>query len=149
MADHCRKQIRDALQAYLAANVTTAVSVISGRVHPIETAILPALLIYTNEETAEDIGKNSGTGQDRKIERTLTLTVEGYATGDTVIDTLDGMAAEVEPLVVAGLPAWVKETSLMETAVELTGEAQEPAGMIRLTYEVIYHANMATPDTPA
>lgn len=148
MADHCRKQIRDAVQAYLAANVTAALAVIAGRVHPVEVAILPALLIYTNEESAEDIAKATA-GRDRKLSRTLTMTIEAYAAGDEVVDTLDTIAAQVEPLAMAGVPAWVKEIELTGTAIELTGEATEPAGMLRLTYQVIYHANMATPDTPA
>lgn len=148
MADHCRKQIRDAVQAYLAANVTTAISVLAGRVHPAEKQILPALLIYTNAESIEDMAKAT-TGRDRKLSRTLTMTIEALAMGDDVIDTLDAIAAQVEPLAMAAVPAWVKEIELTETAVELTGDALEPAGMLRLTYDLVYHAFMATPDTPA
>lgn len=149
MADHCRKQIRDAIQAYLAANVTTALSVISGRVHPLDVDLpKPAILIFTAEESAEDITKRAGATRNRTLARTLTLTVEGHAAGDDVIDTLDAIATEIEPQVVEAVPAWVKEITLTDTTIEMTGEAVEPVGMVRLQFEVVYHADMATPDTP-
>jgi hypothetical protein len=140
MADHCRKQIRDAVAAYAAANLTTVAAVHVGRVHPLD--VLPALLVFTNEETAEDITKN-GT-----LSRVLTLEAEGHAQADNAVDILDAIAAEVEPAVLAALPTWVKECELASTAVELSGAAETPAGLIRLEFSVTYHAKPTAPDTP-
>lgn len=148
MADHCRKQIRDSFQAYLAANLATALIVSTGRVHPIETANLPAVLVYTNEEAAEDIAKSITASRDRKQSRLLTLSIEIYAGGDNVVNTLDGLAAGIEALVLQAVPTWVKEIELAATTTELTGEAVEPYGMLRLEYIVTYHTNMSTPDIP-
>lgn len=142
MADHCRTQIRDAIRAYLVANMGTVSSIQTGRVHPIDTDSLPALLIFTNEETVEDMNK----GQDGS--RKLVLTIEGHAIGDGLVDTLDGIAKEVEPLIFAGVPAWVKEVEINSTTVELSGEAVQPAGLIRLEFMITYHINPAAPDTP-
>jgi hypothetical protein len=142
MADHCRKQIRDSVALGL-AGMTTVNSIHTGRVHPIEEGDLPALLIFTNEEAVEDLNKS----KDGK--RTLTVAIEGHAQGATVVDTLDAIAAEVEPLVFgAAVPVWVKEVELTSTTVELSGDAVSPAGLIRLEFDVIYHANPAAPDTP-
>lgn len=148
MADHCRKQIRNSIQAYLAANLASALIVSTGRVHPIETANLPAVLVYTNEEAAEDIAKSITASRDRKQARLLTLAIEAYAGGDDVVNTLDGLSAEIEALVLLSVPQWVKEVELTGTTIELTGEAVEPYGMLRLEYVVTYHTNMSTPDQP-
>ncbi len=150
MADHCRKQIRDTIAAYLAANLATVLSVEVGHVHPLanDAATLPALLIFTNEESAEDLTKATATSKDRKIARALTVTMQAHATGQSVVDTLDGIAAEVEAALLAAVPAWVKEVEFKSTTVELSGEPVEPVGMMTLEYAVVYHTNMATPDTP-
>jgi hypothetical protein len=142
MADHCRKQIRDALVLGL-AGMTTVNSIHTGRVHPIEEGDLPALLIFTNEEAVEDLNK----AKDGK--RTLTVTIEAHSQGDDVVDQLDAIAAEVEPLATgAAVPVWVKEVELTSTMVELSGDAVYPAGLIRLDFAYLYHANPAAPDTP-
>lgn len=148
MADHCRKQIRDSIKAYLTANMSSALIVATGRVHPIETANLPAVLVYTNEETAEDITKSITASRDRKQSRDLTLSIECYAAGDDIVDALDNLAAGIESLILQAFPAWVKEIELTATTTELTGEAVEPYGMSRLEYIVTYHTNMSTPDIP-
>lgn len=141
MADHCRKQIRDALAAGLATMATVA-TVQTGRAIPIEAADLPALLIYTNEESCEDHNK----GLDQA--RFLTVEIEGHYQGQAVVDYLDAIAAEVEPLVFASAPAWVKEVDLLSTVIELAGETVQPAGLVRLAFLIRYHVNRAAPDVP-
>jgi hypothetical protein len=141
MADHCRKQIRDALVAGFATMATVA-TVQTGRAIPIEAVDLPALLVFTNDETAEDYNKDT----DQK--RLLSVEIEGHVQGGAVVDTLDAIAAEVEPLVFSSAPVWVKEVELISTAVELSGDAVQPAGLIRLVYTVEYHVNPAAPDVP-
>jgi hypothetical protein len=141
MADHCRKQIRDALKAGL-DTMATVVGVFTGRSIPLEPAVLPALLLYTNEETCEDITK------DLKQSRLLTVALEGHAQDDTVADILDAIAAEAEPLIFSSAPAWVKEIDLVSTSIEFSGDAVQPTGFIRLEFTISYHVNRAAPDVP-
>jgi hypothetical protein len=144
MANHCRTQIRQAITAGL-AGVTTAATVSAARLSPLPVDDLPALLIFTPSESAEDMNK------DADQTRGLTLTVEGHRqedSGPALADGLDAMAAEAEPLVFSSMPAWVKEVELISTEIELTGEAVRPAGLIRLEFMVTYHVNPAAPDTP-
>lgn len=141
MADHCRKQIRDAIESAL-AGMATVQSIQTGRVHPLDSDLLPAVLIFTNEEVVEDLNK-AGDGT-----RNLTVAIEAHTQGANVVDTLDAIAAEAEPLIFAGVPVWVKDVELTSTTVELSGEAVSPAGLIRLEFAVVYHVNPAAPDTP-
>jgi hypothetical protein len=144
MAAHCRTQIRQAITAGLAA-ATTAATVSAARLVPLPVEELPALLVFTPSEGAEDMNKSA----DQM--RALGLIVEGHRqddNGPALADGLDAMAAEVEPLVFSSAPAWVKEVELISTEVELTGEAVRPAGLIRLEFLFTYHVNPAAPDTP-
>jgi hypothetical protein len=141
MADHCRKQIRDALVAG-SASLSTVLTVHAGRVVALDPADLPALLVFTNEETVEKVNRD---GDQTRI---LVVTVEAHVQGTGVVDTLDAIAAEAEPLIFANLPAWVKDADLISTSTELTGEAVQPAGIVRLEYTVKYHVNRAAPDMP-
>jgi hypothetical protein len=141
MADHCRKQIRDALVAGLGAMVSI-ISIHAGRSIPFEGPDVPALAIFTNDESVEDHNK---AGDQTRV---LTVAVEGHVQGTAVVDTLDAIAAEAEPLVFASMPAWVKDVDLITTSIELSGDAVQPAGMIRLEFEARYHVNRTAPDTP-
>lgn len=142
MGDHCRKQIRDALKTHLSANMATVQTVQSGRVHPLESDPLPALLVSTPAEALDPFNKNGDQS------RVLSLVMEGYATGAAAADILDAIAVEAEALVLAGVPAWVKETQLTTTTVDLSGDAVNIAGVMRLEFDIVYHANPAAPDTP-
>jgi hypothetical protein len=143
VGDHCRKQIRDAVAAALAA-MTSATYIKAGQVHPLDESQLPAALINTAAEDNEDLNKNAWDGR-----RTLTLTVAGHAQAEDVIDYLDTMAVEIEIIIAFGaLPAWVKEATLISTEVELSGEGVTKTGVVRLEYRITYHVNAAAPDTP-
>jgi len=144
MGDHCRAQIRQAVAAGL-AGVTSAATVSVARLVPLPVEDLPALLVFTSAEAADDINKAA----DQM--RTLSLTVEGHRqaeNGEELADNLDAMATEAEPLVFSSVPAWVKEVELISTEVELSGEAVRPAGLIRLEFTISYQVNPAAPDTP-
>lgn len=142
MADHLRKQIRDALQTYLSANLATVTAVMTNRVTKIEEDLLPCLLIFTNEESASYL-TNEGV-----FNRSLQVTLEAYAETEQTVDTLDAIAVEVESQVSSALPAWIKLCSLISTSVELSGDPAIPSGLLRLDYEVEYQCLAAAPDTP-
>lgn len=142
MADHARKQIRDTIQTGLAAAMTTVLAVHVAPVHPLDAELLPALLIFTPDETAEDINKAGHQA------RNLTVAFEIHAAGAAVVDALDAVALELEPLVFSAAPAFVKEIELTGTTTELTGDPVQTAGFCRLEYNFLYHVNPAAPDIP-
>jgi hypothetical protein len=144
MADHCRKQIRDAIVAGLALNLIpgTVAIVDSARVNPFAGEVLPALLVVTAGETIRQINK----AQDGA--RTLKTVLEIYAMGADVQDACDLIAKTVEPLILQTLPIWVKSIDPTGMALELSGDAYQPAGVMRIEYDIVYHVNPAAPDVP-
>lgn len=142
MADHVRKQIRDALAAAL-TGMATAARVYTGRVHPTETDVLPCALLFTNEET---IGRGSKGGT---LTRDLSAVIEGHAEAVAgLVDVLDTIAKEVEAAVAAAgdLGGLITAADLTGTEIEITGAAQKPTGLIRLEYLMTYNTSEAAPD---
>lgn len=114
------------------------------RMYPLQAAELPGLLVFTNNESAQRLTL----GAPSIMDRTLELVVEGYARATSNLDdTLDGIAKEVE-VAIAGdhnLSGLAKSTTLRSTTVEMV-EADQPVGMIRLTFDVSYMAREDAPD---
>ena len=93
MADHIRKQIRDAAVAALTGLASTGSNVFTGKISPLKQAELPALLIFLNGDEGSDGAQNAGATADHAG----VLRVEGVAAAnDDTIDLLDQIAAEVE-----------------------------------------------------
>jgi hypothetical protein len=141
MANHCRRQIRDAIAVGM-TSMSTIKTVFTGRTIALEPADLAALVIFTNDESAEDINK------EKDQSRILTVNIEGHYQGASVPDALDAIAAETEPRVFSSAPAWIKEIDLISTTIELSGDAVQQAGVIRLEFAIRYHVNRAAPTIP-
>jgi hypothetical protein len=142
MADHVRKQIRAALTTAL-TGLATASTLYVGRVAPIDADNLPALVLATDAENVERGSKGGGQA------RTLTAEIAGHAQQTSgILDTFDAIAKEVEAAIAAAaaLAAIAKSVDLIGTEIELSGEAAQPAGLVRLTYAIVYHTNEAAPD---
>ena len=91
---HIRKTIRENVKTAITGLSTTGTSVYETRYFPLQTGNLPALIVYTLDETIEDytLGKNTRTQQ-----RALNLIIEAHCRGTANIDdTLDTIAEEVE-----------------------------------------------------
>lgn len=146
MANHLRRQIREAVATAVTGLATTSTRVYQSRVYPVETANLPCLLVYTNNEQSEPATIHP----TRLLERTLTLEIVALAKATADLDdTLDGICKEVETALampVSGLAALAKEIHLTETAYELAGTAEKPAGLARLTYAIAYFTAENAPD---
>lgn len=143
---HARTQIRQAVVALLNGNTEAGNRVFSSRVHPLDDAKLPALLVYTPQE---NIGERS-MQRPRTQQRQLQLMVEGYLKARGDIDAeADALALEVEQLIaddptLAGL---VKDISLESTATQLSGEGEKPVAVITLTFAVLYCVKENAPQT--
>lgn len=144
MANHLRRQIREAAATRVTGLATTSSRVFQMRMYPLQAAELPGLLVFTNNETAQRLTL----GAPSIMERSLELVIEGYARATSNLDdTLDGIAKEVEVAIGGdhGLGGLAKATTLRSTQVEMV-EADQPVGMIRLTFDVTYMARENTPD---
>ena len=93
MANHLRRQIRERVATTLTGLSTTGSNVFQSRIYPMESAGLPGLCVYTQEES---VGIQS-MGGTRNVSRDLTLIIEGYASASSNIDdTMDAIGKEVE-----------------------------------------------------
>lgn len=139
MVDHVRKQIRDAVETTLTGLTTTGANVFPSRVHNIPEGNLPALLIYTNQETAQPLTIDAPT---RTVQRLLELIVEGIAAqNDTLDDVLDTIIKEVETAMTADvtISGLAKDTFLSGLEIRLSGEGKNPTGNARMSYTVEYN----------
>ena len=144
MANHVRRQIRDAVATALTGLATTGTRVFPSRTQVLQDANLPGLRVYTQQEDVL-IGSIDAS---RLQERTLTLLVEGVAkVNDTLDDTLDQIAKEVEVALDAAQGAGgAKYLQLTNTDIEMNAEGEQDTGTVRLTYEVLYITATGAPD---
>jgi hypothetical protein len=145
MANHLRQQIREAAAALLTGLTTTGPRVYQSRVYPLAEGQLPALRVWTRDESIEQAAFG---GAARAQVRTLTLVVEACAKAGTDLDdTLDTMAKEVEvALAGATFTALAKDCQLADTEIELVGEGEQPLGVARLAFRVLYMTAANAPD---
>ena len=134
---HIRKTIREHVVTTITSVSTTGSNVYETRYFPLQTGNLPALIVYTLDETIEDytIGQNTRTQL-----RSLNLIIEAHCRGTANIDdTLDTIAEEVEEAMVADITRGgnAKDTKLVSTEIEFDTASQK-TGLMRLTYLISY-----------
>jgi hypothetical protein len=145
MANHVRQQIREKIGTTLTGLTTTGSNVFESRVYPLENANLPALIIYTKEESSEPIV----IGTQRLMSRELSVVVEGYAKATSNFDdTIDTISKEVEAAIAADrtLDGLAKDTYLESTEIEFNGEGEKPLGYVSLTFLTNYYVKENAPD---
>lgn len=146
MANHLRRQIREAIGTAVTGLTTTTTHVYQSRVYDLADANLPALLIYTRQERSEP----STVHPNRVVSRTVEVEVVGVAkvTAD-LDDTLDLIAKEVETALAgppSGVRAVAEDLRLVSTSIEMSGEGEKPTGRITLLYEADYFNAENAPD---
>lgn len=146
MANHLRRQIREAVGTAVTGLATTGTRVFQSRVYPLQDTDLPALLIYSEGETSE----RRTLGAPGIMERRVRLVVRAVAKGIADLDdTLDGICKEVEVALAmpcAALAGIAKSITLFATEIEIEGGAEKPTGQAALTFEVVYLAAENAPD---
>lgn len=149
MADHVRKQIRDAVVAGLTGLPTTAGRVYVGRTRPLKVAHEPTLLIYMRSETAA----RGAMGRPPKLDRVVILDVEGrVAMAGVPDDMLDQIAGEIETAMwgladaggtfLNGLATNIKPVS---TELIAQAEGDNHIGGVRVEYMVTYRTTEGAP----
>lgn len=143
---HVRKTIREYFGTQLTGLTTTGANAFESRVYPMQSAKLPALLIYTTSESSEEQAFSSKRVQNRL----LSVEVQGFvrATSD-FDDTLDLIAKEVEVAILddPSLGGLAINTQLTSTQADYSGEGEQPVGTIRLTFDVQYRTETGQPET--
>lgn len=146
MANHLRRQIREAVAGAVTGLTTTGSRVFQSRVYPTQTTELPCLLVYARSETSAPLTIHP----DRVLDRVLQLEIVAIAKATSDLDdTLDQVCKEVETALampLAALNGKGKSIQLLSTEIELSGEGERPTGRAVLTYQVDYFNQENAPD---
>jgi hypothetical protein len=146
VANHLRRQIREAVATAVTGLTTTGARVFQSRVYPVQTSELPCLLIATRGETSAPATVHS----PRVIDRTVQLEVTAIAKASADLDdVLDGICKEVETALampVTGLASLARSIALASSDFELRGEAEKPTGSATLVFEINYFNLENAPD---
>ena len=143
---HVRKTIREYFGTQLTGLTTTGANAFESRVYPMQSAKLPALLIYTTTESSEEQAFSSKRVQNRL----LSVEVQGFVRATSNFDdTLDLIAKEVEVAILddPSLGGLAINTQLTSTQADYSGEGEQPVGTIRLTFDVQYRTETGQPET--
>lgn len=151
MADHLRKQARDAAKTLIVAASTAASSrVYTGRVYPLNAdGPWPQVCISSQGEQirAATIG-----GGSRLYERTYRMNVIVHAKDATDPEAVVDNAGKQIEVAIAGdftLGGTAKYCTLVGTQTELSGDAEQPAAALTMAYDVEIFSRENTPDALA
>ena len=145
MANHIRQQIRERVGTVLNGLTTTGSNVFETRVYPLENTKLPALVIYTKDETSEPLVIST----DRVMSRELELIVEIYVKQTSNFDDeVDKICKEVEIAISADttINGLAKDCFLQSTSIEYNTEGEKPLAFASLTFLTNYYVNETRPD---
>ncbi len=140
---HARKQIRDQLMTTLTGLTTTGSNVFNSRVYDHDA--LPCISVYTLSEELGDESQN-------KQFRMLNVMVEVRAkAADNLEDQLDQIGAEIEDAIFANgdttLSNTCKEFDYDGLDIELSGEAEQPFGLMTMRFMAMYRVNKTDVET--
>tara|TARA_R100001591_G_C4340850_1_gene180606 strand:+ start:874 stop:1317 length:444 start_codon:yes stop_codon:yes gene_type:complete len=134
---HVRQQIRDAVASRLTSQVSLVSSrVFTTRMHPLNEDLLPAISVYTGNETSERY-----TSGVTDINRELSLEIDLYVReASTFDDKCDAIAVQVEEAMAGDftIGGLAKSSVLTSTEIQFDGEADQILGVAKLTYLVKY-----------
>lgn len=143
MADHMRKQIRDAVVSVLTGLTTTGSAVYASSVYPL--GVLPCLAITTPGDAYSEDATSCDTDGFR-----VAIVVDAVAEAVLGLDdTLDTICAEVHVALMADatLAALIDHLQLMDTELTLHTEddVERPHGRQRMTWTATYSISPSDP----
>ena len=144
---HIRQQIRDRVIADVTGLATTGSNVHDTRLYNFTQGNLPALVVYTQNETSEISTISPTVTLDRELE----VIIECYAEANQNIEnTLDTIASEVENSLGSDLTLnnLCITQFLSSTDIDFTSEGEKPLGICKLTYNVRYMNSVTNSTTP-
>lgn len=146
MAHHVHRQIREAAAAALTGLASTGANVYANRLYPLPAAALPALRVSLDDEQAEPVSVHAPV----TLQRTATLVVEccAQADDDSLDDTCDQMAKEVETTLAAGLTVAGRHLDALFIGSRFDDEAAGlDAAVKRLEFRIEFFTPANAPDT--
>lgn len=138
---HPRALIRQAVVAQLiAASTAAGARVEATQEIPHRRATEPAIGVYTPGDQNESDVRSA----PRENKRNLDLVIEGIVIGTAspaVADALDSLADEIEDALDADdtLGGTASESNYVSTDMEIREDSGRTVGLIRLTYNAIFH----------
>lgn len=143
---HVRKQIRDRVATLVAGLPTTGANVYKMRRYALDDAKLPAICVYTMDESSSLITIGS-----RTLNRTINVAVQAFAVGpsSTISDTIDAICVEVEEAIAADfqLNGLAKSCVLTESQIDISVEGEKSVGNVSLIYSVDYVTSITDVET--
>ena len=132
---HKRAQIKARIQTVLTGLATTSSNVFLSRNYPIATTDLPGLLIYANSESIQRLE----IGIQNTQQRTLDLSIEAIAKGNTAESTLDQVTVEVEEAMANDqtLNNLAIDSRITDTQIR-QASAESEFFIATLRYEILY-----------
>lgn len=143
---HVRQQIRDTIATALTSGVTSVYGrVYTSRFYPMRDTDTPGICVYTLIEQSSSLSMG-----ESRLMRVLNVAVDIYATAtNDADDTVDALAASVEAAVGAD-PTFggiAKDSTIISTEIDLSGDGETPFVLARLTYSVEYVTSGANAET--
>lgn len=141
---HVRTQIRRAIIEACTGLPTTDDRVYPARVHPLGEAAPPTLVVFFLKEENDD---NAMGGLVLRKAR-FSILAEVSGTADSLDDTLDQIAIEVEPALAAD-PTFAGvaiDSRLITSESAYNGEGSVPLGQLNMELEVQYRTTRAAPE---
>jgi hypothetical protein len=144
MANHVRRQIREAVATLLTGLTTTGTNVFQSRLQPLPENKLPALKIITDAEQIEHFDI-SGNIRDRSLTVGVIAVVKAISDVD---DVLDEIIKEVEIKMSSNptLSGLVKDIVLDSIDIDMSGETDKNTGQAIMSFTANYFTTVAAPD---
>ncbi len=144
MANHLRRQIREAVATAVTGLTTTGSHVFQSRVYTLQATNLPALRISLGAETITPVTIHGPLTQERALQVEINAVHQAVEDLD---DALDGILKEVEIAVagmsLSGLASSVELVSIERPEFEA---GSQPIGQTTLIYEAKYYTLANAPD---
>jgi hypothetical protein len=143
---HARTQIRDMVAAVLMSHTSAGDHVYEARVYALDDMKLPALLVYTKQDTVV----SRSISLPRTQQRELVVTVEAYVKSrGNIDDVTDALALEVEQRIAADptLGGLVKDITLTSTDMQFSDDGERPVAVAVLTFTTLYTVKEHQPQT--
>lgn len=142
MADHVRRQLREAVATAVTGLATTGARVFQSRVYPVQSAEMPGLLVYTTGEevTDQSVGMLIG--------RVVQVLIEGQAKAAADLDdVLDQISKEVEIALSSTVTVGGKPVLLNYEGCDISlDEASKPTGVLAMRFNALIYTQRSTPD---
>ena len=143
---HARQKIREQVAATLTGLSTTGSNVTASRVRTLPASVTRHLSVYTLEDDVDEAARVFGT----KEFRDMTLVLEGRVKASSGWDdALDDIDAETSAALYADqtLGGLVKTLGWLGCDIDVEDGSDQPVGVIRIRYSVLYRVDAASPTT--